>query len=102
MGEGDGRGNTGSECPPHHPTRGLIERRKLSQSQKWIKVRNKPYGTTFSAFLSDGGSPNVAEPGKTFPTPALDGPGSSHESKLYTWIQVYWAYFSILALDEFL
>ena len=61
-----GRGVPG----PHHPTRGLGERRKLfqrdlgwSSGRKWIlcifEVRKKPPGTPFSVFLSDGGAPKT-------------------------------------------
>jgi len=62
-----GRGVPG----PHHPTRGLGERRKLFQQclgqspgQKWIlcvfEVRKKPSGTPFSVFLSDGRDPKMS------------------------------------------
>jgi len=60
---------------PHHPTRGLGERRKLLQrGRKWIlcifEVRKRPSGTPFSVFLSHG----AAGPVKTSPFPHLDGP----------------------------
>jgi len=47
-------------------------------SRKWIlcifQVRKKPSGTPFSVCLSDGGPPNIAGPGKTFPlSPVLTG-----------------------------
>ena len=68
----------------HHPTRGLGERRKLPKrgsgrcpGRKWIlcifEVRQKPFGTPFSVFLSDGGAPKRRGARENFPP--LDGPG---------------------------
>ena len=59
---------------PHHLTRGLgsvVSSPSGVLSPKWIlcifEVRKKPSGAPFSVFLSDGGPPNVAGPGKTSP-----------------------------------
>ena len=42
----------------------------------------KPSRTPFSVFLSAGGPPNVAGPGKTFPLPPLEGP-DFYSTKVY-------------------
>jgi len=81
------REETWGGVSPRHPTRGLGERRKLFQrgsgrspGRKWIlwifEVSEKPSGTPFSVFLSDGGAPKTSRgPGKlsSLPPP-LDGP----------------------------
>jgi len=69
---------------PHHPTRGLGERRKLFQrgpgrspGRKWIlcifEVRKKPPGTPFSVFLSDGGAPKTLWAREISPSPLSTG-----------------------------
>ena len=74
------------EVFPHHPTSGSGERRKLPSGVPgaapaengfyayFRSERSHPEHHAFSVFLSDGGAPNVAGPGKTFPLPPLEGP----------------------------
>ena len=80
------RGRKCGRGVPHHPTRGLGERRKLFQlvpgqsaDRKWIlcifEVRKKLSGPPFSVFFERWRGPqNVAGPRKTFPLSPLDGP----------------------------
>ena len=71
---------------PHHPRRGLGERRKVPQRAEprpkmdfmhynLFEVRKKPSGTPFSVFLSDGGAPKTTRGSGNPLFPPLDGPG---------------------------
>ena len=77
----------------HHSTRDLGERCKLPQrglgrslGRKWIlyifQVTNKPSGTPFSVFLSDGGALKRHGAREDFsPFPALDGHARRAEAR---------------------
>jgi len=67
---------------PHHTTMGLgsVVSSPTGSGGAPAEMHissQKPSGTPFSVFLSDGGPPSVAGPGKTFPSPLSTGLGSS-------------------------
>jgi len=77
------REETWGVVSPHHPSRGLGERRKLPQrgsarpKMDFMHIQGQKeatWETIFSIFEQWRGPQNVARPGKIFILPPLDGP----------------------------